>query len=144
MVNHKALQLAFRARLLTLSGLPDDRAWENTQFTPRVGHPYIEEEYLPAPGTLRGFTQGGVAEDTGMYVVRWYGLANTDLAIVDDVHALLALFPPGLALTTTAGDTAHVRGDVMPSRSPLRADGPDWIVCTVTIPFRCYTLTPVS
>lgn len=41
-----ALVGALRTRLMTVTGIPTDRAWENVDFTPTNGTPYLEDFWL--------------------------------------------------------------------------------------------------
>lgn len=137
-VDHKAIHLALRNQLLTLASLPSARAWENMAYKPVPGTPFIEEDYVPGPVTQVGMTTGGTIETTGLYVVRWYMLADTGLQSVDEIDALLALFPPGSSLT--AGSHAvRVRGDPAPFRGQLLPVEGGWTACTITIPWRVYS-----
>jgi hypothetical protein len=126
-------------RSLTV-GLPELAAWDNTHLSPEAGRPYIEEEYIPATSSLLSSpSTGGTAEDTGLYVIRWYGLANTGLAsITNAASAILELFKSGTALSIADG-TVRVRGDIGPFRGPIRGDQPGWSVVTVTVPWRLYS-----
>lgn len=143
MVDLTAVQITLRTQLLTLSALPAGRAWENEKFAPVTDRPYIEESFVPATTTLRGLTKGGTVETTGLYLIRWYGVANTGLGdLTAGVDALLALFPPGLALTTTTGDVVRIRGDIAPYRGGIKPDQSGWSMCVVTIPWRVFSINP--
>lgn len=122
-------------------GLPQYRGWDNTRLDPEGGRPYIEEQYIPATvSLLSGPADGGTVEDTGLYVVRWYGQADTGLsALAEPTSAILELFKPGTGLTVADG-TVRVRGDIGPSRGPILADLPGWVVVTVSIPWRLYSV----
>ena len=122
-------------------GLPEGIAWDNVMLTPTGGRPYLEESYIPATSSLVSApATGGTAEDTGLYVIRWYGLANTGLgSLAAPASAILELFKPGTALTVADG-TVHVRGDIGPFGGAIRGDLPGWSVVTVTIPWRLYSV----
>ena len=126
-------------RSLTV-GLPELRAWDNTTLAPVTGRPYIEETFVPATSSLLSSPGlGGIAEDTGLYVIRWYGKANTGLAAIGDgASAILELFKPGTAVTVADG-SLRVRGDLGPWRGAITADLPGWSVTTITIPWRLYS-----
>jgi hypothetical protein len=142
-VDHDAVLLALRARVLTLGTLPAARAWTNKDFTPTSGVPYVEEDYVPATSSLiAGPASGGLVEDTGVYVIKWYGLANTGLQVLSSANALLALFSPGFALTASDGTTVRLRGDSAPSLGQVLPVSGGWAVCPVTVPFRIHTTNP--
>jgi hypothetical protein len=127
-----------------VAGLPETRFWENEKAT-RSGvqiatatpdRPYVEEEFVPATHTLVGGPRsGGEVTETGLYVIRWYGLANRGPhAIRRSVKALLALFTP--ATTLAAGShTLRVSADTAPWAGAIRTLDNGWAVCTVTIPW---------
>lgn len=143
MIDHDAVHLALRNRALAY--LPTSRAFENVAFTPVAGEAYCEEDYVPGTKTLlTANASSGVVEDTGLYVIRWYGLANiASHTIAASVDALLARFTPGTWLT--AGSNAvRIRSDVAPTRGQLLATGDGWAVCTVTIPWRCYSTNAIA
>lgn len=141
-VDNTAIQLALRARVMTLGALPALRSWENVEFTPTNGQPYIEEDFVPATVTLKGLIPGGLVENTGLYIIKWYGLSNTGLnSITHGVDQLLALFPPGATITASSGDVVRIRGDVAPYRGQLRQDLPGWAVVLVTIPYRVLSIS---
>ena len=131
-------------RTLTV-GLPALRAYDNRDFTPVAGRPFVETELVPATMTLRtGPAQGGTVVQTGLFVVRWYGLANTGaLGIRKAVDALGALFTPMTALTAGA-NTVRVREDVGPFASSISQRPGGWAVSTLTIPWRAFSANTIA
>lgn len=119
------------------AGLPELQGWDNVALEPVSGRPYIEEQLVPATRTLRSFpSTGGTLEDTGLYVIRWYGKADTGLrAIADAADAVLELFKPGTTLPVDTDVTVRVRSDLGPYRGQIHADRPGWSVVTITIPW---------
>jgi hypothetical protein len=139
-INHHAVHLALRNRVL--SALPTGRAWENVAFTPTPGQPFVEEDYVPATSSLLGLLRGGTVEDTGMYILRWYGVAGQGAGAMNTgIAAVLALVKPGDTITATDGTVVHIRGDVAPTRGQImNIDG--WAMAPITIPFRVYHQNP--
>lgn len=143
--NLTAVQMCLRNVVLTLPQLPKDRAFENVLFQPKMGSPYIAEQFTPATQSLKGLLKGGLIEARGLYVIQWYGVLNTGLnALTAGVDALLALFPPGASFTTSTGDTVRVRGDVAPTRSEIHYDdsrtgAPGWALIAARIPWQVFT-----
>jgi hypothetical protein len=134
-------EIAGAGRSLTV-GLPALRAWENIALTPVQGRPHVEEQFIPGPGNLVTLGTFGQMLYEPMYQLALYGIANAGLgAVVKYADAILALFPPKLALTLTGGDILRVRGDVAPFRGQMifRQDLPGHAVVPVTIPFRVET-----
>lgn len=121
-------------------GVPVTRVLENMVVSPVNGRPYIVEEFAPAGGVLRtGPAANGVREETGLYHLRWYGLANTGmLGIRQAIQALEARFTPGTTLTAGI-DTVRVRGDVAPFVSPIAVRDDGWVVCVLSIPWRVFS-----
>jgi uncharacterized protein DUF4128 len=122
-------------------GLPEIRAWENIGVTPIAGRPYVEADYVPATAQLlTAPSAGGVVEETGLYVTRLYGVANTGfLALAKYAGAILALFPPGATLNLSDGSALRYRENPGPFRGSARADTPGFAVVTITVPWRSYT-----
>ena len=126
-------------------GLPSQRAWENTDLAPVSGVPYLVEQYLPGPAVRDSI--GPIARLTAepQLVVQIAVPENTGRgAAAAYADAILAAFPPGLALTPlTNGDVLKVRGDTAPYRSQLVRSDPSYAVVTVSIPFRCHSLNSI-
>lgn len=138
MVDHAAVHLALRNH--AMPALPASREWENVEFRPTPGVPYVEEDYVPATSTLLGLFKGGTIEDTALYVFRWYDVAGRGTAAINTgISALLARFAPGTAIVAGDGSIVRVRGDVAPTRSQITNPAPGWAMSAVTIPVRVYT-----
>lgn len=146
MIDHLAAHLALRARLLTASGLPTARAWENKDFTPAGSTPYVADQYVPATTALVSFpAANGITEETGLYVVQWYGVANTGItAIREGVQAILAAFTPGTVMTLTTGDVLRVRADVGPMGGQILPAEGGWAVSTIKIPWRAWSTNVIA
>lgn len=141
----RTAQTAGAGRTLAV-GLPTRRRWENERFTVLPDRHYVEEDYVPGPSRLTSMpSAGGTVIDTGEYVLRWYGIANTGLpGLTKCVDALLALFPPGGAIATLSGNggVLRTRADVGPRRGQLMPEPPGWAVIPVTIPWWLIALNP--
>ena len=139
-----AAEVAAGGRSLVI-GIPSMFARENTVFARQDNRPYLIEEFDPATNTLRaGPAANGVREETGLYRLKWYGLANTGaLGIRKAVDALAARFTPGTNLTA-GSDVVRIRGDVATqvSRIAVRDDG--WAVCVLSIPWRVFSTNIVA
>lgn len=134
-----AVDAAAGGRTLSV-GIPAMRSWDNVELAPVAGRPYIEESFVPATNTLVAFpSNNGTVEETGLYVLRWYGVANTGLSIRKCVDALKLLFAPGTARTASTGDVVRVRSDHAPYAGQLLPDGQGFTCCTLTIPWRART-----
>lgn len=146
MLNNKLCQLAFRNRVLTVTGLPTLHAMENVQFKPVVGQSWLEENYVPATGTLfSGPASGGMVEETGLSIWKWYEPDNTGFVTISNgTDAILALFTPGTTLSLSDGTTVRVRGDAIPRPGQILPDGKGWVYRQVTIPWRAYTTNTIA
>lgn len=127
-----------------IAGLPGIRGWENESITPVATRPYIEEDY--APGThqlLSAPASGALAEETGIYFLRWYGLADEGpLPVLKASNAVLALVTPNTRMTAGSA-TVRVRDDVAPiARQAVRRDS--WSVSSIEIPWRAYTTNTIA
>lgn len=146
MIDHEAGHLALRTQLVAISGLPSARAWENKDFTPTAGTPYIADQYVPATHRLlTTMAQGGSAVETGLYVIQWFGLKGSGIsAIRTGAAAILAAFAPGSSFATTAGDTIRVRTDTAPVPGQILPLDKGWAVCTTKIPWQAYSHNVVA
>lgn len=146
MIDHGQAHLALRNRLLTVAGIPAARAWENKKFSAAPGVPYLADQYVPATSRILSFPANkGTTEETGLYVVQWYGLADTGItAMRTGVQAILAAFAPGTSLTATSGDVVRVRSDVGPVAGQILPMDSGFACCTVKIPWRAWSQNTVA
>jgi hypothetical protein len=126
--------------------LPAARAWENKNYTATPGAPYIADSYVPATMALISLpASNGVVEETGLYVVQWFGLADSGIgAIRAGVQAILAAFAPGTSITSTTGDVLRVRTDVGPTAGQIIPMDNGWSVVTVRIPWRARSQNAIA
>ena len=125
--------------------LPALRSWENVAFEPVEGRPFIEEEFIPGTSELIAMPfAGGVTEETGLYVVRWYGLPEYDMtAMRKSVNEVLELFTPGTQVTS-GSTTLRVRGDIGPQASRIDKTGDGWVVVTIEVPFIAHAINAIA
>lgn len=125
-------------------GLPELVRWSGRRLATSAGRPYVEEELVP--GTAQQITLTGSAgqtEHTGLYLLRWYGLAGAgDEAINAALDALLVCYPPSSADVLPNGDVCRIRSDNAPYRSAIADADPGWAVATLTVPYRVTTTNP--
>ena len=142
-MNEHAVHMALRGQ--AISALPAARKWENDELTPASGVEYVEEEFVPSGGVLRGARNGGLVVEEGMYVIRWYGLANGGTqALSTSLRTLLDQFPPASKITATDGSVIYVKGNPIPWRTQITnpAAYPGRAVSTVRVPFWLSTTNP--
>lgn len=146
MIDYEAVQLALRNRLITVSGLWAG-AWQNVDYTPVTGTPYVEEAFSPSTNTARGFPiRNALLDVTGLYVVRLYGLEHVDTKPINDLAtAIVAKFASGTLLTLGNGDKVRIRGDgTGPTPSEPIPNGLGRCVAVVTIPWRVRTRNAIA
>lgn len=138
----RAAEAAAGGRSLVV-GFPEQRALDNVQYEQLpTGRVYVEEDFVEGTSTLRSIpAAGGVLEDTGLYILRWNGIANTGMrSLRDPMKALRALFRPGTTLPLADGTAVRVRTDVSPTISAIRPGAPGWSVISIAIPWRLLSL----
>lgn len=136
-----AVQSAGAGRTLS-ANLPAIQDWGNVDIgTIPTGRPFIEAEYVPSPAQVLTIpAQGGVVEEFGLYVLRWYSPANVgDLALTRSAQALLALFLPGYTLALSDGTSLRWRENPAPWRGQVRLDTSGRALVVCTIPWRLYS-----
>lgn len=113
--------LALRGILLTVPGLPaaEDRVWENAYviangqkvpYEPKIGVPYITEQFVSATSALQTNTPRGLILDTGLYFVTWFGITGEgDSAIRAGTTAIRTAFKIGTSVVTPSGNLVRVR-----------------------------------
>lgn len=128
-----------------VAGLPVLRAFEGIRVAPSPLAPWVEEDFVPGSSQMLTMPySGGVAEETGLYVIKWYGVAGRGISgIRKCVDDLLARFTPGTSLTA-GSDTIRIRGDDRPRSTQLLAQEGGWLVCAIEIPWRSDTTNTVA
>jgi hypothetical protein len=124
---------------------PSGIAFENVSFDPIPGRPWLQEQYVPATLTrMTVSSDGGHADESGLYVLTYYGLAGVgSLAILRVTDAILALFAPGTAVTDGAS-TIVVRGNPGPWGGQIIPQDDGYARRVVTIPWQAFTRIPVA
>jgi hypothetical protein len=135
-----------------IAGLPEGRAFDNVAFDPQsfAGRPYVEEDFLPGPSGLLGQRNGGLVTETGLYVLKLYGLSGKDVAAIrKTINALKALYAIGTQLTAgahvlhvgtlNAGPTSGgpYAGQILP-----QGDGRS--VCALTVPWYALSINSIA
>jgi len=139
-IDHTAAHLALRAQLLTVSTLPAARAFENKDYVPVTGTPYVADSYVPATHRLLSVTaKQGTAQETGLYVVTVHGLENSGLSVRTIAQSILAAFLPGQTFTTTTGDVVRIRSDLAPYAGQVTPLDTGWALCVIRIPWRAFS-----
>jgi hypothetical protein len=117
-------------------GLPASRAWENVEFSPTNGVPYVVETYLPGPGRKITLGAFGEIESLPQYVVQVHVPANKGAGAADGyADALLEHFAPETSISISNA-TLRVRGDVAPFSGQLLQSSPGFAAVPVNIPLR--------
>lgn len=135
----RTVQASGAGRTLTV-GLPASRSWENVEFTPTTGTPYVEEQYVPGPTALEAFGPNGMIVARPMYVLHVYVKSNTGIS-GDGKYAdkLITLFAPGTAITLASGDDFSVRADAGPYRGQRTNPATGWSMVPVNVPLEVIT-----
>ncbi len=120
----------------TLSvGLPAQQSWENMDFTPEAGRPFIAEQFVPGPVQQVTVGPGGDVEYLPMYILDIFAPLNVGVAALHYyADALLALFPPRFAMTLPSGIIARMRTDTGPFRGQMRRTRDNWVSVQLTFP----------
>ncbi len=130
---------------LSLSvGIPAKQAWENIEFDPEDGRWFIEEEYIPggAPFLFAGNHETGELDTEPTYITRLYGVQGMGSDALEVVSkGILDWFPPGLTLSTYAGQNIRVRADAAPYPGQIIPQGTGHAVIPITIPLYAWTTT---
>ena len=114
-------------------GLPAAFVKENAlpAYVPVTGKPYVTEEYSPSTHSMvTSPKQGGNAIETGMYVLKFYGITGTEIQKYTDKLALL--YTPGTLLTAGA-NYVRVRSDVSTTPGELIPQPGGWTVGMISV-----------
>ncbi len=123
--------------------LPADRAWENVQYEPTTGKPFVEENYLPGPMEQVTLGTTGQLECDPLYVVKVYTPSGKGIGAPRSyVDALLTLFAPRTSLTVS-GHTVAVRTQPSPFAGQLLQTESGFAVIPVSVPLRVRTANAI-
>lgn len=137
-----------------VAGLPETRLWENRKpvrsgvyiAAPTNDRPYVEDAWQPATNAVRTMpASAGLVEETGLYVVRLYGLENRGRSGISDVvDAIKALFTPGTPFTAITPAQLMVREDAAVQGGAILPLGNGWSACVITIPWRAFSRNAIA
>lgn len=141
--NAHAAQAAAAGRSITV-GFPALRSFENAALTRVAGRPYAEEDFVPGTHeVLSAPASSGEVEETGLYVLKVYGLQNTGVSALRKYgEALRTRFAPGTKLV--AG--SHVVR--MPTRPAVQTGQiiplEQWAALVIRIPWVAHSNNTVA
>lgn len=121
--------------------LPQYRAWENVEFEPVPGWPWVEEQLLPGPLPQITFGASGLLEARPIYNLQVHVPENVGIGAPNRyADGLLQHFAPLTAMTTASGDGLRVRTDAGAFRGQMIRRLAGWMTVPVSIPCRLRTL----
>lgn len=130
---------ASTGRSLTV-GLPSARAWENVEFEPTPGTPYVEEQFLYGPTRQVTVSPTGDLEARPIYVLDVSVPENRGIGATNGyVDGLVRHFRPLTAMVLDNGDVLKVRTDTGPFVGQKTRRKPGWMTAQVSFPCRLYT-----
>jgi hypothetical protein len=133
---HKDLRAAWRAHLLTVTGLPSAWAWEARAFTPVIGTPWTREAFRPITSKPRALGTGGtIAHRCTGNLSLFFPSGNGTTAIDDAAGQILAAFKPGTPLVY-----GIAKGTVLEAERAGLITEPDWVSCPVIITITAYSV----
>lgn len=147
MIETEDVQLAIRARLLALSGLPSQWAWDGKLFSPTTGVSFMQEQFESGVMYQAGIGPGGAM--IGRPILRLYPHAplNSGLQVRRFADIVLAGFPPGLVIPLAGADTLEVRSAPNAPNAPgpigRSVDHDGFVTMLVTIPFVLETFNSI-
>lgn len=146
MIETEDVQLAIRARLLALVGLPAAWAWEGKAFTPTTGVPFMQEEFDAGVGAQVGIGPGGAIHTRPALYLYPHAPVNSGLQARRYADVVLAGFPPGYEIALPGGNTLQVRAaPSAPTAGPIgrSVDYPGFVTLLVTVPFLLETFNSI-
>lgn len=120
-------------------GLPSNQAWENKEFEPTSGEPWVEEQLVPGPTAQIGVGNGGTLLTRLLYVLHVHAIENEGIgAPVRYADALCEHFAPRTEITF-GSSTAKVRTDTGPYRGQMLRRKAGFVTVPVTFPLEVYS-----
>lgn len=131
---HPDLRAACRARLLTVSGLPD-MSWEGIGIGYGFDGPYINESFRPIYSQKRAVgPTGTVLHRCTFNLTLFYPAGKGTVDIEAMAGAILAAFAPGTSLVY-----GTAKGLVEQAERRGLGQSPDYLDCPVIITLSAYT-----
>jgi hypothetical protein len=124
-------EAAAGGRSLTV-GLPSQRAWENDEFQPTAGIPWVREEFNFGPHEQITIGEGGDLRGEPQYFVHFNVPAGTRLTAKRYTHAGRVVFAP--TWIPVVGGTIRPRAKPAPLTGPLLHIGAGFAGQTLQIP----------
>jgi hypothetical protein len=122
------IRAAFTAKLLTLSPMPSI-AWENVEYTPTPGIPYLMPFLLPGEPVQAELGQAGQNRHVGIYQVSVYSPSGKGVGDISTLRdKVIDLFKRGTVLTYSATSLTIQKSFGGPTMQET-----DWIHLPVTI-----------
>ena len=141
MATRKEIHLALRGLLLTAVGLPTTRLFENVVPTvnpPPAGTPYVVEQNVPATSEVLSATMqtGAPRMNDGIYIAQYFAVDGSGTNSADDgVDAILAVFPPGKAITLASGGVLRIKGKPAPYAGGITPLSNGFAFVSVYVPY---------
>jgi hypothetical protein len=123
-----------------LASTPVDVVYDNVDYEPKAFVPFLEATLIGQPSRQLTFpANGGVREDMGIYVLRWWHVAGLGSLVARRcADAVMTLFAPGTVLVGIGGGQVRVSGDPGPFASELTRAAAGHVLQTITIPWRTW------
>lgn len=123
--------------------LPSGRAYENDDYAPVAGYPYLEEQFLPGPNTQLTAGPNGRMEGLPLYVMTVNVPLNVGIGARNAyAQAILDHFRPRYAFDLSDGSRAQVRTAPAPFMGQGQRVTDGYMSLAVTIPLRLFTINP--
>lgn len=104
MSQYDDIRAALESNIANIVGVPDDKAWENTDFQPTTGTPWIRMTLSPGPRRALDITAEGTKRYDGLFFIDVFVPQDkTGPASLDDlVNAVIDAFDCGTILTANS------------------------------------------
>jgi hypothetical protein len=126
----------------TLSvGLPSRVAYENIEFEPVTGSPWVREELVSGPVRMLTTIDNGTIEFDPLYLLDVNVPEKVGTGAVNRyADKLMDLFAPPTQIDMSDGNVIQARTDTMAYRGPVRHVTPGFASVRVTLPLRLHLI----
>lgn len=141
-VTHPATVAEIAGTRTLAVGLPSFQEWDNAGIDPEPGVPYVDEQYVRGPVSMKSFSPYGRLEGLPQYMPRINVAEGSGFgAATRYADAILALYPPGDKITLPNNTwiqihakTAPYAGQLLPGSQP----GFRGLLCTIPMEIHAY------